>query len=115
MSAASTLASLHTVSRTGVVAARWLRRPEAHRVIGAGSETVTTGGFGPSRLARRSGSPACLGLSASVLSLSGGRIASVGRLQSVDPRGSRPCERTAGAPKSSPRGRGTRWSDASTA
>ena len=31
-----------------LMAARWLRRPEAHRVIGAGSETVTTGdGIGP--------------------------------------------------------------------
>ena len=57
MSVGSTGASLHTVSRAGVAAARWLRRPEARRVIGAGSETVTTGdgiglrsgGFEPSR------------------------------------------------------------------
>ena len=43
VSAVSTLASLHTVSRAGVVAASLLLRPEAHRVIGAGSAIVTTG------------------------------------------------------------------------
>ena len=45
------------MSRAGVVAARWLRRPEARRVIGAGSAIVTigggiglrSGGFEPSR------------------------------------------------------------------
>ena len=57
VSAASGEASPHTVSRAGVVAASLLLRPEAHRVIGAGSAIVTTGdgiglrsgGFGPSR------------------------------------------------------------------
>ena len=57
MSAVSTLASLHTVSRGSVVVASLPRHPEARRVIGAGSAIVTTGdgiglrsgGFGPSR------------------------------------------------------------------
>ena len=41
---ASGEASPHTVSRAGVAAASRLRRPEARRVIGAGSAIVTTGG-----------------------------------------------------------------------
>ena len=57
MSAVSTLASLHTVSRAGVVAASLLLRPEARHATTAGSAIVTTGdgiglrsgGFGPSR------------------------------------------------------------------
>ena len=88
MSGASTGASLHTVSRGGVVAAHWLRRPEARHVIGAGSVIVTTrdgiglrpGGFGPSRsppCPRADlgvGPPACLRLAASILSLLTGSV-----------------------------------------
>ena len=57
MSAASTLVSLHTVSRAGVAAASRLLRPEARHATTAENETATTGGgfgprsggFGPSR------------------------------------------------------------------
>ena len=82
VSGASTGASLHTVSRAGVAAASRLRRPEARHATTAENETATTGGgiglrsggFGPSRSppARApilGGSPACLGLAASILSL----------------------------------------------
>ena len=87
MSAVSTLASLHTVSRAGVAAASRLRRPEARRVIGAGSAIVTTGdgiglrsgGFGPSRNPPASAlnlgvAQPCLGLAASILSLLTGSV-----------------------------------------
>ena len=48
VSAASTGASLHTVSRAGAAAASWPRRPEARHATTAGSETVTIGGgIGP--------------------------------------------------------------------
>ena len=113
----STEASPRTVSRAGVVAARWLRRLEAHRVIGAGSETVTTGGgiglrsggFEPSRNpAGRApilgGSPACLGLAASILSLlrrSDRRVRPLpgrrGAQPSLRPRGSFRLDRSAPA------------------
>ena len=57
MSAVSTLASLHTVSRAGVVAASLLLCPEARHATTAENETATTGdgiglrsgGFEPSR------------------------------------------------------------------
>ena len=57
MSAVSTLASLHTVSRAGAAAASWPRRLEARHATTAGSVIVTTGdgiglrsgGFKPSR------------------------------------------------------------------
>ena len=79
--AASTGASLHTVSRAGVAAASRPLRPEARRVIGAGSAIVTTGDGIGLRSGLEAGlglacpradlgvAPACPGLAASILSL----------------------------------------------
>ena len=87
MSAASTLASLHTVSWAGVVVASRLLRFEARHATTVGSASVTTGGGIGLRSGLEAGletacpradlrvaPPACLGLAASILSLLTGSV-----------------------------------------